>query len=160
LFYNWQRTFFENGAKAFEGTGNGRGESKSEKQVEALESRLQRKHEVLSELMEEHIRLKKSWGDLNGEWIAHDIRDVLVDFVRSWSEKSEISYEQLLRWIEVSSRKFREEGYAKWLEENSKLPRRRKQRSDRAKGSVDLSVRARVAMANRMANKPQRQSRA
>jgi transposase-like protein len=62
LFYQWQRTFFENGARAFEGSGNGRSENKWEKQVEALESRLQRKHEVLSELMEEHIRLKKDLG--------------------------------------------------------------------------------------------------
>lgn len=64
LFYQWQRTFFENGSRAFEGSGHARSESKLEKQVEALESRLQRKHEVLSELMEEHIRLKKDLGEL------------------------------------------------------------------------------------------------
>ena len=64
LFYQWQRSFFENGARAFEGSGQPRSESKLEKQVEALEARLQRKHEVLSELMEEHIRLKKDLGEL------------------------------------------------------------------------------------------------
>ena len=64
LFYQWQRTFFENGARAFEGAGNARSESKLEKQIESLESRLQRKHEVLSELMEEHIRLKKELGEI------------------------------------------------------------------------------------------------
>ena len=64
LFYQWQRTFFENGARAFEGSGNARTETKWEKQVQALESKLQRKHEVLSELMEEHIRLKKEFGEL------------------------------------------------------------------------------------------------
>ena len=64
LFYQWQRTFFENGARAFEGSGNGRSDTKLEKQVEALQGRLQRKHEVLSELMEEHIRLKKDLGEL------------------------------------------------------------------------------------------------
>ena len=64
LFYQWQRTFFENGVRAFEGSGNARSETKLEKQVEALESRLQRKHEVLCELMEEHIRLKKELGEL------------------------------------------------------------------------------------------------
>jgi len=62
-FYQWQRTFFENGARAFEGSGNARSDSKLEKQVEELGSRLQRKHEVLSELMEEHIRLKKDLGE-------------------------------------------------------------------------------------------------
>ena len=64
LFYQWQRTFFENGARAFEGAGNARSDAKLEKQVQALESKLQRKHEVLSELMEEHIRLKKDIGEL------------------------------------------------------------------------------------------------
>ena len=64
LFYQWQRTFFENGGRAFEGSGNARPETKLEKPVEALEARLQRKHEVLSELMEEHIRLKKDLGEL------------------------------------------------------------------------------------------------
>jgi len=64
LFYQWQRTFFENGARAFEGSSNARSDTRLEKQVETLESRLQRKHEVLSELMEEHIRLKKDLGEL------------------------------------------------------------------------------------------------
>jgi len=64
LFHQWQRTFFENGVRSFEGPGNARSETKWEKQVQALESRLQRKHEVLSELMEEHIRLKKDLGEL------------------------------------------------------------------------------------------------
>lgn len=62
LFYQWQRTFFENGARAFEGSGNGRSETRRVKRVQDLEARLQRKHEVLSELMEEHIRLKKELG--------------------------------------------------------------------------------------------------
>jgi transposase len=64
LFYQWQRTFFENGARAFEGSGHGRSETRLEKQVQGLEARLQRKHEVLSELMEEHIRLKKELGEI------------------------------------------------------------------------------------------------
>jgi transposase-like protein len=64
LFYQWQRAFFENGARAFEGPGHGRSETKLEKQIEQLETRLQRKHEVLSELMEEHIRLKKDLGEI------------------------------------------------------------------------------------------------
>jgi transposase-like protein len=64
LFYQWQRTFFENGSRAFEGSGNGRSQGLWEKRVEALESRLSRKQEILSELMEEHIRLKKDLGEL------------------------------------------------------------------------------------------------
>lgn len=32
LFYQWQRTFFENGARAFEGAGKARSDAKLEKQ--------------------------------------------------------------------------------------------------------------------------------
>jgi uncharacterized membrane protein YccC len=58
-FHTWQKQFFEHGARAFNGARPDRAESKLQKQVQALEQRLQRKHEVLSELLEEHIRLKQ-----------------------------------------------------------------------------------------------------
>lgn len=64
LFYQWQRMFFENGARAFEGSGPARIEGKWEKQVTVLEQKLTRKNEVLSELMEEHVRLKKELGEI------------------------------------------------------------------------------------------------
>jgi hypothetical protein len=35
-----------------------------EKRIRNLEDKLRRKHEVLSELMEEHIKLKKELGEL------------------------------------------------------------------------------------------------
>ena len=63
LFYNWQRQFFENGSRAFEGGPVDRSENQLHKKIEHLEDRLRRKHEVLSELMEEHIQLKKELGE-------------------------------------------------------------------------------------------------
>jgi transposase-like protein len=63
LFYNWQRQFFENGVRAFEGGPEDRREHQLHKEIAHLEDRLRRKHEVLSELMEEHIRLKKELGE-------------------------------------------------------------------------------------------------
>ncbi|MCS1408396.1 MAG: hypothetical protein M2R45_01571 [Verrucomicrobia subdivision 3 bacterium] len=59
LFYQWRRTFFENGAKAFEGRGNTSKQSQTETRIKMLERKLQRKHEDLSELMEAPVRLKK-----------------------------------------------------------------------------------------------------
>jgi len=49
----------------------------------------------------------------------------LVDFVRHWSEQSEICYEQLLRWIQLSSRKFRDwrSRYGQANEHNHLVPR-------------------------------------
>ena len=63
LFYNWQKQFFENGAAAFE-----RSEKKAtdvkDRRIASLESKLQRKNEVVAELMEEHVQLKKELGGL------------------------------------------------------------------------------------------------
>lgn len=49
----------------------------------------------------------------------------MVDFVRDWSEKSEIFAEQLLRWIGLSGRKFRDWRlrYGKANEHNQLVPR-------------------------------------
>jgi len=63
VFYRWQKEFFENGAAAFE--KNNSRQKKAEKQrIEKLEAKLQTKNEVLSELMEEHVQLKKDLGEL------------------------------------------------------------------------------------------------
>jgi transposase-like protein len=63
LFYRWQKVFFENGPAAFK-TGKDRESADFEKKISALENKLTKKHEVLSELMEEHVALKKSLGEL------------------------------------------------------------------------------------------------
>jgi transposase len=64
-FYGWLKDFFENGHAAFD---NGRKtksvEDGKDRKIEQLEAKLQRKNEVLSELMEEHTALKKSLGEL------------------------------------------------------------------------------------------------
>jgi len=63
LFYQWQRQFFENGAAAFEPKSRKKAQREAER-IEALESKLRKKDEVISELMEDHVKLKKELGDL------------------------------------------------------------------------------------------------
>ena len=58
LFYRWQQELFENGASAF-ASDNSREGARQERRIGQLEDKLQRKNEVLSELMEEHVQLKK-----------------------------------------------------------------------------------------------------
>src|ERR1700732_3046875 len=58
MFYRWQKEFFENGTAALEPRSRRPTDSKDQR-IAALEQKLQRKHEVLSELLEEHIKLKK-----------------------------------------------------------------------------------------------------
>ncbi len=64
LFYRWQKEFFENGHAAFESNRKSRTvEDAKQHRIEQLEAKLQRKNEVLSELMEEHTKLKKELGE-------------------------------------------------------------------------------------------------
>ena len=63
IFYGWQKQFFEQGASVFAREGKGKQEAE-ERRIGELEEKLRRKHEVLSELLEEHIQLKKELGEL------------------------------------------------------------------------------------------------
>jgi transposase-like protein len=64
LFYQWQKTFFERGTAAFESERAPSGEvANKDRKLQALENKLTLRNEALSELMEEHVRLKKSLGE-------------------------------------------------------------------------------------------------
>jgi transposase-like protein len=65
LFYLWQKQLFENGTAAFLNSGTRRkdAEDAKDRKIAALEDKLQRKNEVLAELMEEHVPLKKELGE-------------------------------------------------------------------------------------------------
>jgi len=62
VFYRWQQQLFENGASALAPRARSARDPLAEK-VKALEEKLTRKNEVLSELMEEHVKLTKELGD-------------------------------------------------------------------------------------------------
>lgn len=64
IFYSWQKRFFEKGAAAFVREGKEGKRQAEERRIRELEEKLRRKHEVLSELLEEHIQLKKELGEL------------------------------------------------------------------------------------------------
>ena len=61
VFYRWQQELFENGAVALE-RKNSNLNGAEQRKIAALEAKLTRKNEVLSELMEEHMKLKKTLG--------------------------------------------------------------------------------------------------
>ena len=63
VFYRWQKQLFEGGAALFESRPRNE-ETTSARQVAALEEKLVRKNEVVSELLEELVRLKKTNGGL------------------------------------------------------------------------------------------------
>jgi len=63
VFYRWQKDLFENGAAAFT-RENSREQKVSNERITYLEEKLKKKNDVLAELMEEHVQLKKELGEL------------------------------------------------------------------------------------------------
>jgi len=65
LFYRCQKELFENGAAAFEANGKRRKavEEVKDRKIAVLEGKLQQKNEVLAELMQEYVQLKKELGE-------------------------------------------------------------------------------------------------
>lgn len=58
-------------------------------------------------------------------WVAHDIRDEVVDFVRRWTGRTELPAKRLLGWIELSPRQYHrwQERFGKVNEHNHLVPR-------------------------------------
>jgi len=65
VFYRWLKEFFENGAAAFRRESD-RESRQAKQRIAALEAKLKAKNEVLSELMEEQVALKKVLGSFKG----------------------------------------------------------------------------------------------
>ena len=59
MFYQWQKALFENAAAALEVQRSTRSTNRHRQALEAMESKLKRKDEVLAIVVEEMVRLKK-----------------------------------------------------------------------------------------------------
>ena len=99
LVHYWQQQFWANAGAAFEAPGSSR-ECELEKKLATAEEAVTKKDSVIAWVTEEHVRLKKvTWGHLNGKWVAPDLRDNVIDFIRDWAEKTEIPQEKFIAWI-------------------------------------------------------------
>jgi len=64
VFYHWQHLLFENASRVFDRPGGSpQQQAKSEERVAFLEKRLARKDEVIAEVTEEFVKLKKALGE-------------------------------------------------------------------------------------------------
>ena len=61
--YHWQKQVFENAQVLFQRT-NRRAEDAKDRKIAALEEKLVKKNEVVAELLEDHVQLKKELGEL------------------------------------------------------------------------------------------------
>jgi hypothetical protein len=82
VFYRWQKEFFENGAFQSQERPTARWR-RTRKRLEFLEKKVRTKDEVLAECGGARRVKKNTWGTLTGSWVPHDVRDQVVDFVRS-----------------------------------------------------------------------------
>ncbi len=63
LFYRWQKELFEHGAAALGRRSDDGQHRRLEQKLAALRKKLADKDEVIAEIMESHLRLKKSLGE-------------------------------------------------------------------------------------------------
>ncbi|HXN74662.1 MAG TPA: IS3 family transposase [Candidatus Acidoferrales bacterium] len=58
-------------------------------------------------------------------WVPHDVRDQVVDFVRRWSERTEISVGRFPQWLGIGASKFYDwrQRYGRVNEHNGWIPR-------------------------------------
>ena len=63
VFHRWMKELFENAALVFQKDNDARS-VKLEKNMAKMQQKLAQKNEVLAELMEEHVKLKKSLGEI------------------------------------------------------------------------------------------------
>jgi transposase len=68
LIHTWIKLVLDRAAAAFEATrgaaGNRRAEEANQRRISQLEAKLAKKNEVVAELMEAHVQLKKELGEL------------------------------------------------------------------------------------------------
>ncbi len=62
--YAWQKQLFDNAGAAFAKPGRKpKVDDAKDKKIEALEAKIQLKNEVVAELLQEHVQLKKELGE-------------------------------------------------------------------------------------------------
>jgi transposase InsO family protein len=62
---------------------------------------------------------------LNARWVPHDTRDQVVDYVRAWSDKTELPQGRLIAWLGIGKSKFHDwrQRYGQVNEHNAWVPR-------------------------------------
>ena len=62
---------------------------------------------------------------MKGRWVPHDTRDEIVDYVRRWSDRTELPAKALVGWVGIGASKFHngKDRYGKANEHNAWVPR-------------------------------------
>ena len=62
---------------------------------------------------------------MNGLWVPHDTRDTIIEYVRRWSERTEIPAKRFVAWLGIAEAKFYDwrNRFGKVNEHNAWIPR-------------------------------------
>ena len=91
LIHSWVKHVLDHAATAFErSAGKRRAEDPRDQRITQLEAKLSRKNEVVAELMEAHVQLKKNLGNSKRKLGSPQPRDEVVDFVNRWTDCTEL----------------------------------------------------------------------
>jgi putative transposase len=106
MFYNWQKQFFENRAAAFEQNSLSAREASRAKNCRTSRQTSAQERGRGRAVGGARQTKKSAWGTLTGAWVLHDTRDQVVEYVRYWSDRTEIPTKQIVQWIGLSQSKF------------------------------------------------------
>ncbi len=105
-FYGWQKLFFENGAAAFEAASKRtRREDDKDRQIAALQAKLTQKNEVVAELLQEHVQLKKRVL-LGLSWLKQPVPQTVGPFhggfSKAWQSVGNFVSPPLSAWVAIA----------------------------------------------------------
>ena len=126
VFYRWLKQLFENGALALERANGGAPRPQGPAPLRAPQG--PRAHEGHCARRADGgacCAKKKSWGGLSGQWVSQETRDEVIEFVRRWSERTEIPADRFIRWTGIGTSKCYDwrGRYGKVNEHNAWVPR-------------------------------------
>lgn len=64
IFYKWQKDLFDNASEILDLKARKRGADSQQRRFKDLQNKIEKKNEVIAELMGEHIKLKKEFGEI------------------------------------------------------------------------------------------------
>jgi putative transposase len=79
---------------------------------------------------------------LKARWTPHDVRDQVVDYVRHWSDKTELPAGRLVRWLGIATSKFFDwrKRYGRVNEHNAWVPRDHWLTDEEKKAILDFRI--------------------
>ena len=104
MILNWKKEFLENAAMIFNRTRPDITEKAQQKKIDELEAKLQKKDEVIAEIAEENMLLKKNfwWPELGKEKVSLEKRTLIETEVRKLAGKTKIRVAVIASFAGVS----------------------------------------------------------